>query len=128
MNLILFILCPLLPIEDCPTPLQGHASHYAEKFMEGVIQQRQEWGQLPEDLSGWADGVAVLDCSLIGETIYIYHDVWKSYIVADCARRDNGDGTQTWMIDNNILVEVGYKTCSKWGTCGGGTKVQAIFP
>lgn len=81
---------------------------------------------LPMDLPDTDGYVAVRDCELIGTIIWLrpanYHS-WESFLVADCARQDNSDGTRTWMDTRWIIGEVDYLTAVRWNTVGQMVKV-----
>lgn len=115
-----FIHVVLLTIAPAPVE-SGWASRYDEGVMAATVAARQEWGQLPQDLSGWDSFIAVPDCAEIGDTVWIWFDGlddWQRALVTDCARRDDGDGALTWMRDNRILFEVGWTTAERGGfTC-----------
>lgn len=87
----------------------GYLSYYDDGVMKATVDIRQEWGQLPEDLSDYDGFVATLECEHIGETFHMF--TYKGYyklLVSDCAVRDDSDGTRTWMINNKIAGEINY--------------------
>lgn len=105
---------------DCaPAPIHGSLSQYAPGVMEATIAARQDWGQLPYDLSGFAGAIAVLDCDRIGETAYLSIDggEWLPVIIADCSGHAH---TTAWMREAGILGEVNYGLAERFGFVGRG--------
>ena len=102
----------------------GVASQYAPSVMPRVVSYRQARSQLPADLTGFDGAVAVLNCADIGKTIYLRPagGQWEKFLVADCA--GIADGGYAWMVRNNVIVEVDYKTAERWNAIGRGIKVQ----
>lgn len=99
--------------------VQGYASHYSLDRMERVIGDRIAPGRTWKDLElplPITDGyIAAPLCEDIGEVWYLrpaFQEQWESFLVVDCAGPDAID----WMEDNDILVEVDYKTAERWGT------------
>lgn len=105
----------------------GWTSHYAPNVMAQVIENRQEWGHIPHDLSHFDGFVAVPECDRIGETIYAkpaHWKTWETFLVADCARPIGTDGAYEWMTENNILIEVDWTTAVRWSAVGGGMEIE----
>jgi hypothetical protein len=103
--------------------LTGWASQYSPGIMQEVINNRQAWEQIPEDLSAYDGFVAVLDCAKIGDEVMLkpeHSSTWEKFLVVDCAGEDAVD----WMQSNNILVEVDYSTAKRWNTVGNGIRVE----
>lgn len=107
------------------------ASHYSPGVMEQVIVNRQTgnaWVHLPSELPMVDGYAAVQDCSRLGEVLYLRPvgaQSWESFLVVDCAMLPGTDGAHEWMTENNIGVEVDYETALRWGTAGGGVKVES---
>lgn len=87
--------------------VNGWLSAYDETPTVATIEYRQEAGEIPEDLSGYDGVIAVLNCDYIGKEAVLYSGEHRlDVIVFDCAGKS--DGGYKWMIDNNIVAEVGY--------------------
>lgn len=83
----------------------GFLSAYAQRPSLGTIAIRQEWGQLPQDIEQYDVFLAVPNCDLIGkEANLLIGDKVYSGLIFDCA----GEGSHSWMIDNQIAAEVDY--------------------
>ena len=85
--------------------MDGWLSQYAQGPTDGTIAYRQEVGQIPEDLSGYAGVIAVEDCSHVGKDAYLYIDKWHRVMVFDCLGRNV---ETNWMEENSIVAEMGY--------------------
>ena len=85
--------------------LTGYLSAYSMWPTIRTIEIRQEWGQLPDDLSEYDIMISVPNCDLIGHegTMYV-SDQEYSVMVFDCA----GEIGHPWMIENMIAAELGY--------------------
>lgn len=86
--------------------LLGFLSAYGQVPTEGTIAIRQEWGQLPQDMSQYDGVIATKSCALIGHeaTLYIQGEKYD-VIVFDCS----GDQeTSEWMLSGRIIAELGY--------------------
>lgn len=85
--------------------LMGYLSGYAMRPTVGTIKIRQEWGQLPQDVSDYDVFLAVPNCDLIGHEakLIINNDSYNG-LIFDCAGKDS----HSWMIDNGIAAEVDY--------------------
>jgi hypothetical protein len=91
------------------TQLTGFLSGYDKLPTDGTIQNRQNWGQIPSDLSKFDALIAVLDCNRIGETGTLHTNLGNFYIlVFDCA--GIADGGANWMIDGNYVAELDWYT------------------
>lgn len=103
-------------------------SQYSPGVMETVVDNRQSgkaWVGLPENLPETDGFIAVRDCSEIGSVWYVQNPNngnWESFLVADCAMPTGTDGAAEWMEENNVAMEVGYKTAERWGMVGRGFK------
>jgi hypothetical protein len=107
----------------------GYASYYAEGVMDATVYVRQQMNHIPPDLRGWAGYVARPDCKEIGNTVWLRlagEHKFLPYLVTDCARRDDGDGSLSWMQNNRILVEVDYLTWVTWGGRNGGLRIEML--
>ena len=113
-----------------PPLTMGMAVYYAEGIMEATARYRDF------DLSDYADGVAMMSCADIGQTVWIsryrnrYVDAWPGingneplfwegpFLVVDCAEWDDH-----WPIAlfRNEVVEVGFETAQRWGMMQPGT-------
>ena len=99
--------------------LTALASQYSPHTMESVVAIRQDQELLPQVLPSVDGYIAVLDCSLIGQTWHLRPQgtpTWEQFLIADCA--NPLDGGDTWMVDHNIIAEVDYKTAVRWNTVG----------
>lgn len=104
--------------------LIGYLSGYAMWPTIRTIEIRQEWGQLPQDVSGYDVFLAVPNCDLIGHEaeLIVNGDVYTG-LVFDCA----GEDSHSWMIDNMIAAEVDYYFWMKHPEyIGTNTQVQII--
>lgn len=89
-------------------PYRGWSSAYVEETTIGTYNYRLSIGDIEP---GYDSYIAVNDCGRISETgIMIINDSVRTYQVFDCARRDNSDGTRTWMEESNILAEIDFYT------------------
>ena len=80
-------------------------SAYAFNPTYGTLKIRQEWGQLPADVSEYDVLLAVPNCDLIGRDATMrVGGVDYDALIFDCA----GPGSHTWMIDNHVAAEVDY--------------------
>lgn len=87
----------------------GRAVYYAPGVMEATAQVRKM------SLDGYLDGVALIPCSEIGETVWLKRPgfEWEGpYLVVDCARR--GDAWPIYAFRHEV-VEVGWETKTRWG-------------
>lgn len=124
-------IIPLVVV--CTMPQPGWCSQYGPGVMERVIETRQSWGQLPDDLTGYDGAIAVADCSEIGATWLIrpvWTCEWERFVVADCASRsDRQSETDArsgyeWMVGQGIVAEVDYQTALRWDVIGRGVRVE----
>ena len=100
--------------------IQGRASQYAPGVMQKVIANRQDWGQIPQDLSKYDGFIAVQECDNIGKEYLLIHE-GKSYLVlgTDCACKtdhqydmhDTTDDSSGYkqMGDNNIVAGINWE-------------------
>jgi hypothetical protein len=110
----------------------GWATYYSPGVFEATVAVRQQMRHIPEDTRGFAGFVARPTCKDIGSAIWLRPegaDEWLPFMIADCARRDDGDGTLTWMAQNNILVELDYPSWSRWGrkVGDGGLRIEMMI-
>ena len=87
----------------------GFLSAYALGPTQGTIAIRQEWGQLPQDLSQYDVFLAVESCDHIGREVVMEIE-GESYqgLIFDCAGADAYSDGQSWMSRNQIAAEVDY--------------------
>lgn len=106
---------------------EGKASQYAEGVMPRVVGLRQEWGQLPKDVSMYDGFIAVRECSDIGKTYYVRPagaKKWERVLAADCASKSDRQSETDlrsgyeWMLDTGTIAEVDFKTALRWDTVG----------
>lgn len=117
-------LALLLPV------LVGLTSRYDLNVFPATVAARVEHGTITREQVATHDGfAAVVDCSLIGTTIWaqvngglhfetgepVAGQEWRRLLIADCARRDDGDGAKSWMLDNNILIEIDGELAQQYG-------------
>ena len=95
--------------------VQGFSSRYDPGVFERVIENRQSWDQLPQNIKD-TNYIALADCDLVGTRVLVcYEDCWFA-LVADCA--GIADGGLSWMQTNNIAGEVDYDTAMREGCLG----------
>ena len=83
----------------------GYLSAYAKNPTDGTISIRQDWGQLPQNISHYDVLLSVPNCDLIGkEANMIVDEHTYKAIIFDCA----GEASHEWMIENKIAAEVDY--------------------
>ena len=127
-------IVPLPVLDPAGLVEVGWASQYAPGTMERVVLYRQRLGQLPEDLSRYDGGVAVLECARIGQDVWLnFGEGWGRYLAADCASKSDArvsDGLSgwEWMVRGRaglpILVEVDHETAKRHGFVGRLVMVQ----
>lgn len=85
----------------------GYLSAYDWGPTEATKVLRQEWGELPGDLSGYDVFLAVENCDYIGREAVMYID-GKSFkgIVFDCAGPSAFKDGKSWMARQHIAAEV----------------------
>ncbi len=106
-----------------PPYTMGMAVYYAEGLMEATAHYRGL------DLSDYVDGVAMMSCADIGQTVWIrryrhqwllpdYPDAnerfdWEGpFLVVDCAEWDDHYAIAVFREE---VIEVGWKTAQRWG-------------
>lgn len=100
----------------------GTISQYNPGLMEETIRNNVAWGHVPrESLVGVDVFAAVLDCRHIGRRGWI---TWEDgqrerLLVVDCANPQHVE-TVRWMVDENVIAEVGYRTAARRGFVGRG--------
>lgn len=90
----------------------GRAVYYSPGVMEATAAYREL------SLEEYQDGVALIPCSEIGETVWLRRPgkPWEGpYLVVDCARR--GDAWPIFHYRHEV-VEVGWRTWVRWGEAG----------
>lgn len=78
----------------------------------GVMEATAHWREL--SLHGYLDGVALMSCRHIGETVWLKRvgNGWEGpFLVADCPRR--GDQYSA-VVYTDEVVEVGWQTAVRW--------------
>ena len=110
------------------TLLSGWASQYAPNVMDRVVRVRQSGRiamDLPTSLPAVDGFVAMEDCAMIGEIVFIRPEGeshWDSFLVADCSGHAE---TSAWMERNNILVELGDP--EMYDTVGKGLEIELML-
>jgi hypothetical protein len=106
---------------------EGRASQYAEGIFQRVVGLRQDWGQLPEDVSMYDGFIAARECSDIGKAYYVRPvgaKEWDHVLAADCASPNDRQSEvdlrsgKEWMETEGILCEVSANLAVKWKTVG----------
>jgi hypothetical protein len=112
--------------------ITGIASQYGPGVAQRTIHVRQSQPTaypLPARLPSVDGYIAMRDPELIGQIVYIFQgETRESFLVIDCAKEDNSDGTIYWMDSNNIIVEVDYETAVRWNTVGRGIRITLLIP
>ena len=89
----------------------GFLSIYALTPTLATVELRQEWGQLPQDVSPYIL-LAMPDCDRIGDTLWLQVDgEYHQALVFDCA---GDEQTYQWMKENNIVAELGHGAPESW--------------
>lgn len=113
--------------------MTGTASQYGRGVAERTIAVRQAnpprvSKMLPQELPGTDGYIAVLECEHIGEIWYLRNidtGSIRSFLVIDCA----GDApTRNWMIRDNIVGEIDWRSAVEWDTVRRGVKVERVVP
>lgn len=98
--------------------------------MEDVIEYRLRHDQIPPSLGVEVDGyVAVPYCQDLGKVVLARpegSEEWETFLVADCG--SVYDGGRQWMLQNDVLIEVGHATATRWNTVGQMKDVEATAP
>ena len=96
---------------------EGWLSAYDLEPSEGTYEYRLSIGDIEP---GYDVYLAVSDCSRMSETGLIFFDnsTVETYQVFDCAKRNNEDGTKTWMEQYNIIAEIDYNSWQRHGKLG----------
>lgn len=93
--------------------VSGYLSAYDKNPTVYTIKYRQEIGDIPYDLSEYDGVITVLDCGRIGqEAVLAIGEKTLDVIVFDCAGQS--DGGYAWMVENNIVAEVGWGIWQKY--------------
>jgi hypothetical protein len=105
--MIAFLVAMLLSIAPMEVE-SGYISAYDRIPTLATIKYRINQGSIPRDLSAYDGMVAVVDCHRIGQEALLVTESATFHVLAfDCAGRT--DGGYEWMIDNNVIVEVGWR-------------------
>ena len=103
----------------------GYLSGYDKEPTDGTISIRQEWGQLPHDVSHYDTLIAVLDCGRIGQEATLNTESGRlEALVFDCAGSE--DGGVEWMTSGNYVAELDYYSRSRYPHLMG-TKATLIY-
>lgn len=120
-------ICAALFLGSNCTINEGWSSRYDETPMMATIELRQEWEQLPLDLSAYDGFAAVADCGRIGSETWIapaggeFHRI----LIVDCA---GAASTYAWMTDNDILVEIDPWLAAAWGAVDVSVPLTEVRP
>lgn len=118
MNTMIGLLRPLLILTSAlvaepmaqPMPtavLDGWLSAYAQTPTDATLAIRQEWGQLPADVTAYDGYVAVLDCAMVGQDATLHTAVGSfDVLIFDCAGQ--ADGGYDWMVDGRFVAEIDW--------------------
>jgi len=108
--------------------ISGIASQYSPGTMERVAKVREGQGY---EVDWTVEHVAVVDCNEVGEFRQVRYrnndgqwEPWQQVQVIDCAMP--GDGTEEWMEENEILLEMGYEEARGLGMVGRGVDMEMI--
>ena len=100
----------------------GQAVYYAQGVMEATARF------MGFDLGPFVDGVAMMSCADIGQTVWILRgigDEWEGpYLVVDCAEWD--DHWPVTMFRDEV-IEVGFRTAERWGMIKAGEYRRTVF-
>jgi hypothetical protein len=93
----------------------GVVAYYEDPLgMKNVVEVRNGWGQ-DLDLSGYIDGIALNDCSLIGRAVMLRRGdgpLIGPFLCVDCAQEQH----LAWREEKNIIADVGWLTAKVlWG-------------
>jgi len=92
-----------------PTHSIGRAIRYNPFLMEATAERNGI------DLTPFLDGVALLSCADVGQTVWIKRSGgdWEGpFVVADCIKREHMFAAICYKEE---LVEVGFRTAERWG-------------
>ena len=109
--------------------VSGVLSGYAPGVFSDVVVNQMRYGHIdyiPDSISGY---LAVEDCTLVGEIVWACFGDGRcsTYLIGDCAVRDDSDGTRTWMRTNNIAAEADYRTFTEHKSAGDVTFVTIFL-
>ncbi len=105
--------------------IEGSLSAYDKEPTDQTIKNRQQWGQIPNDLSNFDAYIAVLDCNRIGQTGILKTISGNlKVLIFDCAGIQ--DGGAEWMINNNYVAELDYYSRIKYAEIVS-TKATLVF-
>jgi len=104
----------------------GIASQYAPGVMPAVLNTHYAGRTSympPQDLSIYDGFIAMESCNELGNEYWLKPEngQWELFLVTDCSGHSE---TTHWMLRNNIIVEVDYKTALRWDTVGKGIRVE----
>jgi hypothetical protein len=102
----------------------GAASRYDPGVFERTVRVRQGYSSLPR--SGYSGYIALLDCSRVGEIVWVCFedDSCTRLLVADCAGIK--DGGAAWMRRGGYAGEVDYETAMRTKCVGQQIRVFTI--
>lgn len=102
------------------------ASQFGQGVMSEVVQNRidcPDWVYtcLPRNTRG--PYVAYKDCSKVGDPLWLKRgENWIRTTIADCPHPQ--DGTEKWMRENRIDIELSWELADKLNTIGRGLQVM----
>lgn len=117
---------------DTPIITHGIASQYDPGIMSRVARYRLARDQV-DSLDGYDGFIAIRECDDIGKVFWIRPVTsvwrWERHLGVDCASKSDArwqDGLSgyTWMIRNNVLVEISFETAQRWRTIGRAIKIE----
>lgn len=94
-------------------PAPPHTVGWAVYYAPGVMEATAEY--MGFDLSNYVDGVAMMSCADIGQTVWVrrFGGAWEGpFLVVDCAEWDDHYPITAF---RHEVVEVGFKTAERWG-------------
>lgn len=109
----IILLGLMIPVPGGTVPLSlydsGTVAYYQDQdLMYQVTQNRKQWGQ-DFDLTGYVDGIALNDCSLLGKTVWIQRGdgpIIGPFLNVDCANGVHIESRE----ERNVIADVGYYT------------------
>lgn len=88
-------------------PYTGYLSAYDQTPTDATIDYRINSGEIDNNLDKYDGVIAVLDCNHVGkDALLVVNDNHFLVKIFDCAGIE--DGGASWMIDNNIVGEIGF--------------------
>lgn len=112
MTIIKFLI--ILELISMPAGIlyydSGTVAYYQDPgLMQEVLENRKSWGQDLGDLDKFVDGIAMNDCGLLGETVFIRvrnGPLIGPLLVVDCACAEHLPGR----IGRGLIADLGYHT------------------